>query len=98
MHVGVNESHYCDGCVLTDRFSIDGSNSEDLLDQIGDPIDHFTADGAYNKSPAYDSALEHSPQACVVIPPRVDAVINGKAVEQRNSNIKEINEHGRMNW
>ena len=98
LHVGVNEGHYYEGCVLTDRFSSDDSNVEHLLDQIDDRIDHFTADGAYDKSPVYDSVLEHSPGADVVIPPRVDAVINGKAAKLRNRNIKEIKEHGRMHW
>ena len=98
MDVGGNEDHYYEGCVLTDRFSTDDSNGEDLLDQIGDPIDHFTADGAYGKSPVYDLVLEHSPGADVVIPPRVDAVINGEVAKLRNRNIKKIKTHGRMHW
>ena len=94
LHVGVNDGHYYEGCVLTDLFSSDDSNVKSLLDQIDGRIDHFTADGAYDKSPVYDSVLHHSPGADVVIPPRVDAVINGKAAKRRNRNIKEIKEHG----
>lgn len=97
-HAGVNQSHYIEACVLTDRFEQDDQQVEALLEQIIDPIDHFSGDGAYDKSPAYNAIINHSPEADVVIPPREDAVLNAKAAVLRNRNIQEIKENGRMAW
>jgi hypothetical protein len=97
-HAGVNQSHYYEACVLTDRFSHDDQQVEKLLKQIIDPIDHFTADGAYDETPVYDAIIEHSPQANVVISPRENAVVKAKAAALRNRNIQEIKENGRMAW
>jgi hypothetical protein len=84
--------------ILTDRFDPDDQQVGVLLKQIVDPIDHFTADGAYDKSPAYHAIIHHSPEADVVIPPREDAVLNAKAAALRNRNIQEIKKNGRMAW
>lgn len=98
LHIAVNQNHYLEGCELTDRFSHDDTQVEPLLNQIEGAIDHFSADGAYDESPVYKLITEHSPNAAIIIPPRVTAVLNDKAAEQRNKNIKEISEHGRMQW
>lgn len=98
LHLGVNEEHYIEGCTLTDRFSHDDSQVEPLLDQIEDPIDHFTADGAYDETPIYDLVTNHSEDADVVIPPQSNAILNDNAAPLRNRNIKEIKKHGRMQW
>ncbi len=98
LHVGVNQNHYFEECVLTDRFSHDDQQVETLLAQIDDPIDHFSADGAYDETPVYDAVINHSPTVDVVIPPRSKAVLNDKAAAMRNRNIQEIAENGRMPW
>lgn len=98
LHAGVNQSHYYESCVLTDRFSHDDQHVEELLGQIIDPIDHFTGDGAYDETPVYHAIIEHSPQANVVISPRENAVISAKAAALRNRNVQEIKENGRMAW
>jgi len=98
VHIGVNENHYFEACVLTDRFGADESQVPPLLDQIDRDIDHLTADGAYDKSPVYDAILDHSPDADIVIPPREDAVISDKANKLRNRNLQEIKTLGRMRW
>ena len=98
LHIGVNENHYFEACVLTDRFGADESQVPPLLDQIELDIDHLTADGAYDKSPVYDAILAHSPDADIVIPPREDAVLSDKANQLRNENLLEIKTHGRMQW
>jgi hypothetical protein len=82
--------------ILTDRFDPDDQQVGVLLKQIVDPIDHFTADGAYDKSPAYHAIIHHSPEADVVIPPREDAVLNAKAATLRNRNIQEIKKSRKM--
>lgn len=97
-HAGVNQSHYYEACVLSDRFSHDDQHVKELLEQIVDPIDHFTADGAYDETPVYNAIIEHSPEANVVISPRENAVVSAKSAALRNRNVQEIKENGRMAW
>ena len=94
----MNEEHYIEASTLTDRFCHDEGQVHNLLEQIEESIDHFTADGAYDETKVYDLVTTHSPDAEVVIPPRANAVLNDKAAKQRNKNIQEIKEHGRMQW
>jgi len=98
LHLAINQAHYIEGCILTDRFSHDESQVKGLLGQIDEPIDHFSADGAYDETPVYNAIIEHSPSANVVIPPRATAVLNDNAAAQRNQNIAEIGAIGRMQW
>jgi hypothetical protein len=98
LHAAVNQDHYFEGCALTDRFTHDDQQVEPLLAQIKQPIDHFSGDGAYDETPVYDAVTDHSPNADVVIPPRSNAVENDSAAAQRNRNITEIEENGRMLW
>ena len=98
LHLAINQDHYIEACVLTDRFSHDDQQVKALLGQIDDSIDHFSGDGAYDETPVYDAVIEHSPNADVVIPPRSTAVESNKSAPQRNQNIAEIEELGRMQW
>lgn len=98
LHVAVNQDHYFEACTLTDRFCHDDQQVTPLLEQIDKPIDHLSADSAYDETPVYDAVIAHSPDVNVVIPPRSNAVENDKAAMQRNHNIIEIKEHGRMVW
>ncbi|MDF1758630.1 MAG: IS5 family transposase [Legionellaceae bacterium] len=98
LHMAVNEEHYIEGCALTDRFSHDARQVTPLLEQITTHIDHFTADGAYDKTPVYHAVTDHSPDADVVIPPQSDAILSANAASLRNRNIEEIKNNGRMNW
>ena len=98
LHLAINQSHYIEACVLTDRFSHDDQQVEPLLEQIDKPIDHFSADSAYDETPVYNAVISHSPAVDVVVPPRANAVANDKASAQRNRNIQEINDKGRMQW
>ena len=97
-HAAVNQNHYFEACTLTDRFTHDDTQVEPLLEQISEPIDHFTGDGAYDETPVYDAVTAHSPNADVVIPPRSNAVENDTASLLRNRNIREIEKQGRMGW
>jgi len=98
LHIGVNVGHYFEACTLTDRFASDESQIKPLLDQIDESIDHFTADGAYDKTPVYEAILAHSPASDIVIPPREDAVLSDKVAQMRNRNLQEIKTQGRMQW
>ena len=98
LHIAVNESHYFEGCVLTDRFSHDDQQVKPLLEQIDSEIKHFSGDGAYDEKPVYDAVTLHSPGVDVVIPPRANAVINANSSPMRNRNIEEVKANGRMEW
>jgi hypothetical protein len=98
LHMAVNEEHYIEGNTLTDRFCHDEGQVGALLEQIIEPIDHFTADGAYDETPVYNAVTAHSPNADVIIPPSSNAVLNENAAPLRNRNIQEIKKHGRMQW
>ena len=98
LHIAANEEHYLEASILTDRFESDDQQVKKLLEQIGQPVEHFTADGAYDKTPVYEEVLSHSPEADVVIPPSDNAVVKTKAALMRNRNIQEIAEQGRMQW
>ena len=69
-----------------------------LLGHIEEPIEHFTADGAYDENAIYEGVLKHSPAADIVIPPDRNAVYSEKNHKQRNRNIQEIEMYGRMAW
>lgn len=98
LHIAVNGSHYIVGNSLTDRFANDSQEVGRLLEQIDSPIDHFTADGAYDDNAVYKKVREHSPSVDVVIPPDRNAVYSDNNNEQRNRNILEIMLFGRMMW
>ena len=93
LHLAINQDYYIEACALTDRFSHDDQQVEELLEQITDSIVHFSADSAYDETPVYDAVTAHSPDADVV-----NAVENDKAASLRNRNIIEIDTMGRMQW
>lgn len=98
LHVAVNEEHYFEACVLSDRFGSDEAHVPELVSQIEQEIDHFSADGAYDKTSVYEAVSTHSPGALIVIPPRKDAILCEEMPEARNQNIAAIKQHGRMGW
>ncbi|NKL25023.1 IS5 family transposase [Rhizobium leguminosarum] len=86
---------------LTDQGTDDPSQVEPLLSQIDGEIDQFTADGAYDGKPTYQTVLQHSATANVVIPPRSTAVeSNGDTgpPDQRDKHIAAIAKDGRLQW
>jgi hypothetical protein len=85
---------------LTDQNTDDPSQVAPLLDQIDGEIDQFTADGAYDGKPTYQTILQHSSTANIVIPPRVTAVESGDTGPpgQRDKHIAAIASDGRLKW
>jgi hypothetical protein len=85
---------------LTDQNTDDPSQVEPLLSQIDGKIDRFTADRAYDGKPTYQTILQHSSTANVVIPPRSTAVACGDTGPpgQREKHIAVIAEQGRLKW
>lgn len=71
-----------------------------MLSQIDGEIDQFTADGAYDGKPIYQTILQHSSTANIVIPPRSTAIPNSgtELPGQRDKHITAIASDGRLKW
>lgn len=98
LHVAIDESHIIQACELTDRFVSDDSTVGALLEQIERAVDQITADGAYDKNPVYALFSERFPEADIIIPPAITAVAHAENHSQRNRNLAEIKDLGRMGW
>lgn len=98
LHIAVDTNHVIHACVVKDRFISDDTTIPDLLKQIGERVEHVTADGAYDKNPVYNAISKKFPEAEIVIPPDSDAVYNKTNHPQRNRNLQAIKTFGRMNW
>ncbi len=72
-----------------------------MLNQVSGPVASLTGDGAYDRSGVYAAVHERHPEAAVVAPPRVDAVLSDTAATaptQRDRHIQMIAQTGRMAW
>jgi hypothetical protein len=102
LHIGIDAaSGEIVAIELTRKDIDDAARTDTLLNQLGDPIASFTADGAYYQDKVYQAVAGHHPDAAVIIPPRSTAVLSASAETaptQRDSHIQEITEHGRMGW
>ena len=98
LHIAVDNKHIIHGSDLTDRFATDSQSVETLAKQVDCPVNHVTADGAYDQNPVYETLLKHFGNADIVIPPDSNAVYNGDNHSQRNRNFQEIKTFGRMIW
>ena len=79
----------------------DASQGGPLLDQIAEPVELFLGDGGYDRTCVYTALDERHPDATVVVPPRVDAVLSATAdtePTQRDCHIQAIADKGRMAW
>jgi hypothetical protein len=98
LHVCVDDQHYIHGSVLTNRFASDEGTVDDLIEQVTVSTNHISLDGAYDSKDVYISLHNKFPKAKIVIPPDKNAIIDNKNHDIRNQHLKEIQEHGRMNW
>jgi hypothetical protein len=74
-----------------------------MLEEIDQPIENFSGDGAYDKRSVYDDIQKHSPDCRIHIPPRKNARIwqhgNCKAPPHpRDENLRYIRRYGRPAW
>jgi hypothetical protein len=70
----------------------------DLLDQIEDPAASVVGDGAYDADMVYDGVCRHFPEADVIIPPRLAAVVSEDGTTRRDAHLRTIEKHGRVGW
>ena len=94
----VDQDHYIQGSILTDRFDSDEGTLDYLIEQFDINTDHISLDGAYDSFDVYEKLTDKFSSAEIVIPPDKNAVINDKNHVIRNHNLEQINEHGRMHW
>ena len=86
---------------LTGRAVDDGAQAGPLLDQVASTLASFTGDGGYDQDRVYDSVAARHPEAAVIVPPRVTAVLSEAAETkptQRDRHLQHIAAHGRMGW
>jgi hypothetical protein len=104
LHIGADpQSGEIEAVALTENRVDDAKMAEPLLDQIDQPIDHFAADGSYDKRKVYDSLNRRAPKATVLVPPRKNAHIwqhgNTHAERlKRDENLRTIRKSGRKAW
>jgi transposase len=102
LHLGIDEATgEILGAVVTTNDFKDGEVLGDILEQIEEPIEQVSSDGAYDHRHCYDQITQRGAKA--VIPPRKDAVIwqhgNCKAPPHpRDENLRYIRKHGRKKW
>jgi hypothetical protein len=102
LHLGIDEqTQEIVAAVLTTNDIKDNNVLEDLLEQVEEPINQVSADGAYDTFECYEQILEI--EAEPVIPPRVDAALNSESNERpeiaaRNQVVRKINEPVRKKW
>lgn len=102
LHLGIDEqTQEIVVGVLTTNDIKDSQVFEDLLEQVEEPINQISADGAYDSFECYQQAQEL--EAELVVPPRIDAALNPESSERpeiaaRNKVIREIEENGSKKW
>jgi transposase len=100
LHLAIDTTGKALALTLTDQHADDPSQVRGLLDQIHSPVAGIWADGAYDRSPVYQSIFYHSPDATIIIPPRADAILHEDSalLEQRNQHLLSIQNDGRLKW
>ena len=103
LHLGVDSAtHEIKAVVLSEASRDDAGAVPDLLDQIEEPVEQLSADGAYDKRKVYTVCSERGIKR-VSIPPRKDARIwqHGNCAAPplaRDENLRRIRKVGRKRW
>jgi hypothetical protein len=98
LHLAVDMDHIIQGATLTDRFVADDQVVETLAKQVTGTVEEVMADGAYDKTPVYETLCKELGKVAIIIPPDSDAVYNAQAHPQRNQTLTDIKSFGRMVW
>jgi len=102
LHIGLDAVSGEIVAVAVTRKDIDDAAMADaLLDQVGDPMASFTADGGYDQDQVTQVVGERHPDAAVVVPPRAGAVASASAdtaPTQRDRHLRMIADRGQMAW
>ena len=102
LHVGIDaDNGQIVAFDLTDKEIDDASHVEPLLEQLDDAPASFMGDGAYDRAHVFNAVRVRNPDVRFIVPPCKGAVLGPTATTaptQRDSHIRSINKHGRMNW
>jgi hypothetical protein len=102
LHIGMDgDTGEIIAAVLTTNDVDDASRVSPLPDQVGGPVASLTGDGAYDQDTVYRAVIERDPDAAVIVPPRITAVLSETAETeptQRDRRLQCIAEKGRMGW
>jgi hypothetical protein len=102
LHLGVDaETGQIVASALTGKEVDDAAQVGPLLDQLTGSLSSFIADGAYDQDSVYTDVAGHHPDAAVIVPPRITAVLSGTAETaptQRDQHLHCIAEKGRAGW
>lgn len=102
LHIGVDpDTHFIHAHTLTENSADDAGQIEELLDQIDEPIDEFSGDGAYDKRKCWAPLQQRNIKG--IIPPQINANYwcdeNGELLDhRRNKILKQIDKRGRKKW
>ena len=86
---------------LTSKEVDDAAQVGPLLDQVTASLSSFIADGAYDQDNVYADVSDRHPDAVVIVPPRITAVLSATAETaptQRDQHLQCIVEKGRASW
>lgn len=102
LHLGINEAtHEIMAAVVTTNNVTDPEVLDDLLDQVDDPLEQVSGDGAYDQRMCYQTIRARG--ATAAIPPRKNAKIwqHGNSRQERlnrDENLRRIRQVGRKRW
>ncbi len=102
LHLGVDAGT---GQIVASALTIkevdDAAQVGPWLDQVTGSLSSFIADGAYDQDSVYADVADRHPDAAVIVPPRITAVLSGTAETaptQRDHHLECIAEKGRAGW
>jgi hypothetical protein len=102
LHIGIDaDTGEIVAAALTTNDVDDASQVGPLLDQLDAPLASFTGDGAYDQDSLYRAVTDRDPDALIIVPPRVTAVLSEAAETdptQRDHHLQDIAVSGRMAW
>ena len=98
LHIVIDEKLQIIGYDITDNSKGDPTTAVDLLDQIKHAFNVVMGDGAYDSVKLTNAILNKQPDASIIIPPRLDAVISQDGISQRDQHIRQLKEIGRIAW
>src|ERR1700710_1550938 len=102
LHLGVDaETGQIVASALTTKEVDDAAQVGPLLDQVTASLSSFIADGAYDQDSVYTDVADRYPDAAVIVPPRITAVLSATAETaptQRDQHLECIAKKGRAGW
>ena len=94
LHIAVDQDHYIQSSLLTDRFVTDEGALDSLLDQVNTDAENVSLDGAYDSNNIYQKLSDKFENANIVIPPDKNSVISDSSHPVRTAHLTTIKNHG----